>query len=81
MSQSTKEPTSLLENAQQEATSEVPASDTSGAVPPTTMDTTKSVPAEQKSDVPDVPTAPKSAPTTAPAQGSSEKPQDVPAAP
>jgi len=80
MSQSTKEPTSLLENAQQETTSEIPVSDTSGEVPQTIMETTESAPAVQKSDVPDVPAAPESA-TAPPAQGSSDKSQDVPAAP
>ena len=82
MAQSVKEPTSLLDNAQQKSTTEIPASDTAGVAPQTMMDTTESsVPAEQKSDVPDVPAAPESATAPVPAQGASDKPQDVPAAP
>lgn len=81
MSQSVNEPTSLLENAQQKTTTEMPASETSGVAPETTMDTTESIPVEQKSDVPDVPATPESATESEPAQGSSGKPQDVPAAP
>lgn len=81
MSQSVKEPTSLLENAQQKTTTEIPASETTGVAPEATVDATESVPTEQKSDIPDVPAAPESATTPIPAQGSSDKPQDVPAAP
>ena len=80
LAQSTKEPTSLLENVQEKSTTEVPVSDTTGAaLQPATDAAQEEVAAEQKSDVPDVPAAPES--STAPAQGSSEKPQDVPAAP
>ena len=79
LAQSTKEPTSLLENAQQQSTTEAPLSDAPGVAPQPAMDATQDVAVEQKTDVPDVPVAPESA--TAPTPDSSEKPQDIPAAP
>lgn len=83
LSQSTKEPTSLLDSANQGTSTEIPASDGGVEAPAVPMDSSENVPVEQKkSDIPDVPAAPETTP--APTQGSeaqSDKPQDVPASP
>ena len=81
LSQSSKEPTSLLENAQQKTTTEIPAPETANEPAQPTVGATETESVEQKSDVPDIPAAPEPTTTPEPAQSSSEKQQDIPTAP
>ena len=83
LSQTTKEPTSLLESATTEQTSEVPTV-------PATGDITQETPVEQapieraqtKSDVPDVPSSPATSETAPESVGTPDQSkQDVPPAP
>ena len=81
LAQSSKEPTSLLENAQQKTTTEIPAPESANELPQPTVGATETESVEQRSDVPDIPAAPESATTPEPAQSTSGKQQDIPTAP
>lgn len=81
LAQSNKEPTSLLEKAQSQTTSEIPGSEPTEIVPPTTLESTQGEPAEQKSDIPDVPSVTEPATNQSAGEASTDTPQDVPAKP
>jgi preprotein translocase subunit SecG len=81
LAQSNKEPTSLLEKAQTQTTSEVPASEQTEIVPPTTLESTEGEAAEQKPDIPDVPAVTEPATKQPAGEASTDTPQDVPAKP
>jgi len=82
LAQGSKEPTSLLEKAQTQTTTEEGDSPKSTEAPQLSTETTQSEPAQQKSDIPDVPADGEST-TTQPSAGDAplDTPQDVPAKP
>lgn len=82
LAQGSKEPTSLLEKAQTQTTSEAPAQESPELAPQTTSEPTQSEPVQQKSDIPDVPAGSESA-TKQPPSGDApvDTPQDIPAKP
>ncbi|WP_455365800.1 preprotein translocase subunit SecG [Kaarinaea lacus] len=83
LAQSNKEPTSLLEKAQTQTTTEVPppAIETTEIVPPAASETVPGESAEKKPDVPDVPAVSESANKQSETEAPSNTPQDVPAKP
>jgi preprotein translocase subunit SecG len=82
LAQGSKEPTSLVEKAQTQTTTEEGDSTKSAEAPQISSETMPSEPVQKKSDIPDMPTGSESATTKPPAgDAPMDTPQDVPAKP
>lgn len=82
LAQGSKEPTSIVEKAQTQTTTEVPAQESPELAPPqTAAEPKQSEPVQQKSDVPDVPAGSESATKQPAGDTSVDTPQDIPAKP